>query len=66
MVTGMNQLLEIIVSERHRYATQKGCKIETMEDEMKEFLGINFIIGINKIPSLEDYWCTEIKRFKTS
>ena len=62
----MNQLLEIIVSERHRYATQKGCKIETMEDEMKEFLGINFIIGINKIPSLEDYWSTEIKRFKTS
>ena len=66
MVTGMNQLLEIIVSERNRYATQKGCKIETMEDEMKAFLGINFIMGINKIPSLGDYFSTEMKRFKMS
>ena len=23
---------------------------------MKEFLGINFIMGFNKLPSLEDYW----------
>ena len=26
---------------------------------MKTFLGINFIMGINKLPSLEDYWSTD-------
>ena len=55
-VTGMNELLEIIVTETNRYATQKVCNFETTEDEMKAFLGINFIMGINKLPSLEDYW----------
>ena len=55
-VTGMNELLEIIVTETNRYATQKVCNFETTEGEMKAFLGINFIMGINKLPSLEDYW----------
>ena len=26
---------------------------------MKTFLGVNFVIGINKLSSLEDYWSTE-------
>ena len=55
-VTGMNELLEIIVMKTNRCATQKGRNFETTEDEMKAFLGINFIMGINKLPSLEDYW----------
>ena len=59
MVTGMNELLEIIVTETNRYTTQKGRNFETMEDEIKVFLGINFIMGINKLPSLEDYWSTD-------
>ena len=40
----------------NRYATPKGCNFETTEDKMKAILGINFIMGINKLPSLEDYW----------
>ena len=31
----MNELLEIIVTETNRYATQKGRKFETTEIEMK-------------------------------
>ena len=58
-VTGMNELIEIIVTEKNRYATQKGCNFETAEDEMKAFPGINFIMGINKLSSSEDYWSTE-------
>ena len=57
-VTHMNELLEIIVTETNRYTSQKGCNFETTEDEMKAFLGINFILGINKLPYLEDYWLT--------
>lgn len=26
---------------------------------MKTFLGINFIMDINKLPSLKDYWPTD-------
>ena len=55
-VAGMNELLEIIVTETNRYVTQKGRNFERTEDEMKAFLGINFIMGVNKFPSLEDYW----------
>ena len=58
-VTGMNELLQIIVRETNRYATQKGRNFETKEDEMKAFLGINFIMDINKLPSLEGYWLTD-------
>ena len=43
----------------NRYATQKGSNFETTEDEMKAFLGINFIMDINKLPSLEDYLSTD-------
>ena len=55
----MNELLEIIVMKANRYATQKGSNFETTEDEMKAFLGINFIMDINKLPSLEDYLSTD-------
>ena len=58
-VAGMNELLEVIVMETNRYTTQKVRNFETTEDEMKAFLGINFIMGISKLPSLEDYWSTD-------
>ena len=52
----MNELLEIIVTETTRYTAQKGHNFETMEDKMKAFLGINFIMSTNKLPPFEDYW----------
>ena len=45
--------------ETNRYATQKGHNFETTESEMKASLGINFIMGINKLSFLEDYWSTD-------
>ena len=59
MVTGMYELLKIIVTEMNRYTSQKGHNFETTEDEMKASIGINFTMGINKLPSLEDYWSTD-------
>ena len=55
----MNEPLEIIVMGSNRYATQKGRNFETTEGEMNAFLGINFIMGINKLPSFEDYWSAD-------
>ena len=56
MVTGMNELLEIILTDTLH---TKVATLKTIEDEMKAFLGKNFILGINKLPFLEDYWSTD-------
>ena len=58
-VTGMDKLLEINLMETNRYATQKGRNVEAMEDEIKAFLRINFIMGMNQLSSLENYWSTD-------
>ena len=60
-VTGMNELLEniVMVTETNGYATQKGLNFKTTEDKMKVFRQMNFIMGIHKLPSLEDYWSTD-------
>ena len=54
-VTGMDELLDISATETNRYATQKVCNFESTEDETKAFLGMKFIVDINKLPSLEEY-----------
>ena len=38
-VTGMNELLEIIVMETNRYSTQKGRNFETTEDKCRNSFG---------------------------
>ena len=53
--TGTN---EIILTETNRSPTQVGRNFETTDTDTKAFLGINFIMGINKLPSLEDCWST--------
>ena len=55
MDTGTN---EIILTETNRSPTQVGRNFETTDTDTKAFLGINFIMGINKLPSLEDCWST--------
>ena len=52
-VTGMNEVLEIIVRETNRYATRNGCNF-------KDISYINVIMSINNLPSLEGYGSTEI------
>ena len=37
------------------YVSQNGCE----DAKMKAFLGMNRIISINKLPSIEHYWSTE-------
>ena len=44
-VTGMNELIEIILTEANRYAAQKRRNFETMEDEIKAFHGLLYIHG---------------------
>ena len=38
------------------YAQQNGRQFETNNEEMMAFLGMNYIMGINRLPSVKDYW----------
>ena len=52
-------MISLIVFQTNLYATQKGERyILTTEKEIRTFIGINFIMGINKLPSYRDYWST--------
>lgn len=58
-VIALERFIDIIVCESNRYAHQKGRTFETTNEEIMAFLGINYIMSINKLPSLEDYWSTD-------
>ena len=51
----MDEVLGIIVIETNKYVTQKGRNFETTIVEIIAFLGINFIIAINRLPTVEHY-----------
>ena len=53
------QLVEIIVKETNKYAQQNGRNFSRNSDEIRAFLGINFVMGINKLPSIDKYWAAE-------
>ena len=58
-VVNAQTLIEHIVSETNLYASQKGRTFLTNYDELKAFLGINYFMGINKLPSVASYWEVE-------
>ena len=55
----LNKLISHILSQTNLYATQKGCNFVTNDAEMKAFLGMNSIMSINKLPTMEHYWSTD-------
>ena len=55
-VTNLACLLKLLVDESNLYVQQNGREIHTNEQEMRVFLGINFIMSINKLPTITSYW----------
>ena len=55
-VANAQELIDHIVSETNIYAAQKGCNFLTNHDELKAFLGISYLMGINKLPLVANYW----------
>ena len=52
----LDELVAILVEQTNLYARQNGRQFETNSDEIKAFLGINFVMSINKLPNLKSYW----------
>ena len=51
------KLVTDIFEQTNLYSVQRSCKsVNTNEDEMKTFIGIQMLMGIVKLPSYLDYW----------
>ena len=52
----LDDLVDSIEDQSNLYAQQNGRNFVTDAGEIKAFLGINFVMGINKLPSMAEYW----------
>ena len=59
LVTGLEELLELIVEQSNLYAHQNGRNFTVTKEELKTFLGINFLMAINKQPTIAEYWIVD-------
>ena len=58
--TNFDELLDILVEQSNLYAVQNGRQFVTDKQEMSAFLGINYIMSINKIPTKKSYWQADV------
>ena len=56
LVTGLEELLELIIEQSNLYAHQNGRNFTFTKEELKEFFGINFVMAINKLATIAEYW----------
>ena len=52
---GLPGLLSMIKIEYERYAAQSGRQFQISEEEFCAFLGVNLLMGINKLPTMKSY-----------
>lgn len=45
-----------IVYQTNLYATQRGKNLNLKSDKLLVFIGINFLMGYHRVPSVKDYW----------
>ena len=55
-VTDIENLIKLTVFESNLYAQQKEREFETNEQEMGAYLGINYVMSINKQSTIKSYW----------
>ena len=51
-----NKLQELIVQQSNFYAHQNRRNFAVTKEELKAFLGINFVMAICKLPTVAEYW----------
>ena len=56
LVTDLEELLELIVEQSNIYAHQNGRNFTVTKEELKGFLGINFVMAISKLPTIAEHW----------
>ena len=56
---GLPGLLSMMKTESERYAAQNGREFKISEEELRAFLGVNIVMGINKLPTIKSYWSVD-------
>ena len=56
LVTRFEKLLELMVEQSNLYAHQNGINFTVTKEKLKAFLGINFVMAINKLITIAEYW----------
>ena len=56
LVTDHRELLELIVEQSNFYAHQIGRIFRVTKEELKAFLGINFVMAIKMLSTIAEYW----------
>ena len=56
---GLPGLLSIMKIESERYAAQNGRQFQISEEWFCAFLGVNLLMGINKLPAMKSYWSVD-------
>ena len=46
----------MIIVQSNLYAQQNDCEYQTNAKETMAFLGINYIMSINQLPTVQSYW----------
>ena len=54
LVTGLEKLLQVIVKQSKVYAYQNGRNFTVNEEELEGFLEINFVMAINRLPTIAE------------
>ena len=55
LVTGLEELVELIIEESDLYAHQNGRNVTVTKEDLKVVLEINFAITINKLPTIAEH-----------
>ena len=56
LVIGLEELLGLIFEQSNLYARQNGRNFTVTKKELKAYLAINFVMAINKLPTIAEYW----------
>ena len=56
---GLPGLLSMMKIESEIYAAQNGRQFQISEEEFCAFLGVNLLMGINKLPTMKSYWSVD-------
>ena len=59
LVTGLKELLELTVEQSNPYAHQNGSNFTVTKEEQKAFLRLNFVMTINNLRKISDYWTVD-------
>ena len=55
----LSGLLYMIKKESERYAAQNRRQFQISEEDFCAFLGVNLLMGINKLPTMKSYWSVD-------